>query len=75
MKIERSDLKLGLRTILMSQEQHVEEILEQHGMANCNPTKTPMENNIQLFILNKAKIDITEYQRCISSLMYLIICI
>ena len=43
-------------------------------MANCNPAKTPMENNIQLPILNKAKIDITEYQRCIGSLMYLIIC-
>jgi len=74
MKIERSDMRLALRTISISQKQYVEEILEQHEMTNCNPTKTPMENNIQLPILNEAKIDITEYQRCISSLMYLMIC-
>jgi len=43
-------------------------------MANCNPAKTPMENNIQLSILNEAEIDIMEYQRCIGSLMYLMIC-
>ena len=74
MKVERSDIRLALRTISMSQEQYVEEILERHGMANCNSAKTPMENNIQLPILNEAEIDITEYQRCIGSLMYLMIC-
>ena len=74
MKIERSDMRLGLRTISMSQEQYVEEILEHHGMANCNPARTPMGNDIQLPVLNKAEVDITEYQRCIGSLMYLMIC-
>jgi len=74
MKVERLDMRLALRTISMSQEQYVEEILERHGMANCNPVKTPMENDIQLPILNEAEVDITEYQRCIGSLMYLMIC-
>jgi len=74
MKIERSDLRLGSRTISMSQQQYVEEILERHGMANCNPAKTPMGNDIQLPILNEPEVDITEYQRCIGSLMYLMIC-
>jgi len=74
MKVERSDMRLALRTISMSQEQYVEEILERHGMANCNPVKTPIENDIQLPILNEAEVDITEYQRCIGSLMYLMIC-
>ena len=74
MKIERSDMRLGLRTISMSQEQYVEKILERHGMANCNPTRTPMGNDIQLPVLNEAEVDITEYQRCIGSLMYLMIC-
>ena len=74
MKIEKSDMRLDLRTISMSQEQYVEEILERHGMANCNPERTPMGNDIQLPVLNKAEVDITEYQRCIGSLMYLMIC-
>jgi len=74
MKIERSDMRLSLRTISMSQEQYVEEILEQHRMASCNPAKTPMRNNVQLPILNEAKVDITKYQRCIGSLIYLMIC-
>ena len=43
-------------------------------MANCNAAKTPMGNDIQLLILNEAEVDITEYQRCIGSLMYLMIC-
>ena len=72
-KIERLDMRLGLKMISMSQEQYMEEIFEQHGMASCNPAKTPMGNNIQLLVLNEAEVDITEYQRCIGSLMYLMI--
>jgi len=43
-------------------------------MADCKPAKTPMAANLQLPILTEAEIDITEYQRCIGSLMYLMIC-
>ena len=74
MRIERSESRLGVRTLSLSQEQYVEEVLERHGMADCNPVKTPMEKNIQLPVLKEAEVDITEYQRCIGSLMYLMVC-
>ena len=61
-------------TLIISQEQYIETILEQHGMADCKPAKTPMAANLQLPTLTEAEIDITEYQRCIGSLMYLMIC-
>ena len=74
MKIERTDMDDGMRKLTISQEQYIETILEQHGMADCKPAKTLMAANLQLPTLTEAKIDITEYQRCIGSLMYLIIC-
>ena len=39
-------------------------------MANCKPAATPMEANLKLEKLEAAEVDITEYQRLISSLMY-----
>jgi len=45
-KIKKLDMRLGLRTISMSQQQYVEEILERHRMTNCNPAKTPIGNDI-----------------------------
>jgi len=74
MKIERSDMNLESRTLSISQEQYVEAILERHGMANCNPARTPMGNGMQLPNLTEPEVDITEYQRCIGSLMYLMVC-
>jgi len=73
MKIERSDMRLEVRTLLILQEQYVEAILEWYGMTNSNPVKTPMIANLQLPSLTEAKIDIMEYQRCISSLVYLMV--
>ena len=64
----------GMRKLTISQEQYIKTILEQHGMADCKPAKTPMAANLQLPMLTEAKIDITEYQRYIGSLMYLMIC-
>jgi len=43
-------------------------------MADCKPAKTPMAANQQLPTLTEAEVDITDYQRCIGSLMYLMIC-
>jgi len=60
-KIERSEMRLGVRTMSISQEQYVEEILEQHGIANCNPARTPMGNNLQLPVLQEGEVDVTEY--------------
>jgi len=73
-RIKRSEPRLGVRIVSLSQEQYVEEILEQYGMADCNPVKTPMEKNIQLPVLKETEVNITEYQRCIGSLMYLMVC-
>ena len=42
-------------------------------MADCKLEKTPIAANLQLPTLTEAEIDITEYQRCIGSLMYLMI--
>jgi len=42
-------------------------------MADCKPTKTSMVANQQLPMLTEAEVNITDYQRCIGSLMYLII--
>jgi len=74
MKIEKTGRSLEVWKLLISQEQYVEIILERHGMARCNPVKTPMEINIQLPVLTKTKVNMTEYQRCIGSLMYLMVC-
>ena len=61
MKIERTDIDDGMRKLTISQEQYIETILEQHGMADCKLAKTPMAANLQLPMLTEAKIDITEY--------------
>ena len=74
MKIERTERSSEVWKLLISQEHYVKTILEQHGMARCNPVKTPMTINIQLPVLTKAEVDVTEYQGCIGSLMYLIMC-
>ena len=63
-----------MRKLTISQEQYIETILEQHGMADCKSAKTPMATNLQLPTLIEAKIDIIDYQRYIESLMYLIVC-
>jgi len=74
MKIKRTDMDNRMRKLTISQEQYIETILEWHGMADCKLAKTPMVANLQLPMLIEAEINITEYQRCIGSLMYLMIC-
>ena len=74
MKIKRTDIDNRMRKLTISQEQYIETILEWHSMADCKPEKTLMAANLQLPTLTEAEIDIIEYQRCIGSLMYLMIC-
>jgi len=74
MKIQRTDIDNGIRKLTISQEQYIETILEWHSITDCKLAKTPMTANLQLPMLIEAKIDIIEYQRCIRSLMYLMIC-
>ena len=73
MKIERTEMNRNIRKLTISQEQYVETILEWHSMADCKPTKTPMVANQQLPTLTETEVDITDYQRCIGSLIYLMI--
>ena len=74
MKIERLDMRLGVRTLSISQEQYILAILKWHGMTNSNPVKAPMIANLQLPSLIEAEINIMEYQKCTGSLMYLMVC-
>ena len=74
MRIERSKDKDGLRTLSISQAQYIESILERHGIMDSNPVKTSMMNNLQLPLLTQPEVDVTEYQRSIGSLMYLMVC-
>ena len=74
MKIERLDMRLGVRTLSISQEQYILAILKWHRMTNSNPVKAPMIANLQLPSLIEAEINIMEYQKCTGSLMYLMVC-
>jgi len=74
MKIKRTDMDRDVRKLTISQEQYVEMILEQHGIADCKLAKTPMAANQQLPMLTEAEVNITDYQRCIGSLIQLAYC-
>ena len=52
----------------------METILERHGMADCKQAKAPVAADQQLPTLTEAEVDIMDYQRCIGSLMYPMIC-
>jgi len=43
-------------------------------MADCKQAKAPVAADQQLPTLTEAEVDITDYQRCIGSLMYPMIC-
>ena len=55
---------------ILSQSQYIKKILEHHGMANSRPIKTPMDPNTTLPSLAVPKIDVTEYQQYVGSLMH-----
>jgi len=65
------DILNGITTL--SQSQYIEEILERHRMANSQPTKIPMDPNMTLPSLAAPKINVTEYQQCVGSLMHTIV--
>ena len=61
------------RTIGLLQHRYIQDILEQHGMADCRPVSTPMVPNLTLEKLKEPEIDATTYQSAIGSLMYVMI--
>jgi len=74
MKIDRLGRNSGTKKLSICQKQYAKTILEQHGMSKYNPARTLMVTNTQLPVLTEPEVDITEYQRCIRSLMYLMVC-
>ena len=62
------DILNGITTL--SQSQYIKEILEHHGMTDSRPIKMPMDPNTTLPSLAMPKINVTEYQQCVGSLMY-----
>ena len=70
MEVERDR---AARTISISQRQHIENVLEQHGMSSCRPVSTPIAANLHLPKLSLAEIDARKYQSALGSLMYLML--
>ena len=54
----------------LSQSQYIKEILKCHRMANSWPIKILIDPNTTLSSLSAPKINITEYQQCVGSLMH-----
>ena len=54
----------------LSQSQYIKEILKCHRMADSWPIKTSIDPNTTLSSLAAPKINITEYQQCVGSLMH-----
>ena len=59
--------------IIISQGTYTMKILEAAGLANCNPSVTPMESRLKLskFSVDSA-VDTTEYRRIVGTLRYLV---
>ncbi|GKD41657.1 retrovirus-related pol polyprotein from transposon TNT 1-94, partial [Tanacetum coccineum] len=55
--------------IFLNQSNYVLEILKKHGMENCDPIGTPMENKHKLDLdMNGTPVDATKYRSMIGSL-------
>ncbi|KAI3435142.1 RRM domain-containing protein [Psidium guajava] len=63
----------GGNRITLKQSAYAKKVLDQFGMAECNPTKFPMEQKAQLHKDPEGEpVDITEYRRIIGCLRYLL---
>ena len=70
---------LGMRVtkhkdgITLDQETYIKQILETFGMQDCNPSKTPAENNLKLEIAkgDSARANQFEYRSLVGSLIFL----
>jgi hypothetical protein len=59
--------------ITLCQAHYAKRILEMAGMQDCNPAHTPMEERLKLSRdSTAAEVDVTQYQRIIESLRYLV---
>lgn len=62
--------------IRVSQNKHIMGLLKEMGMVHCRTAATPLEANYQVSCENESckRVDVTEYQSVIGSLMYIALC-
>ena len=66
---------LAKRTLWMHQATYIKVLLEDHGMSNCNPVRTPMDNSRSFLADTPVLLDRRqEYQTIIGKLLFLSIC-
>lgn len=65
------DRKAGV--LQLSQQAHVEKVVEKFGLAECNPAKSPMEKGLQL--QREGKPTDQPYRELLGSLMYIMLCV
>jgi Reverse transcriptase (RNA-dependent DNA polymerase) len=58
-------------TIVLSQQQYAEDVLQKFGKADVRPISTPALTNEHLIKLDSPEIDAKSYQRAVRALMYL----
>ncbi|XP_046869437.1 uncharacterized mitochondrial protein AtMg00810-like [Drosophila willistoni] len=74
LEIQRDGDKGAIR---LSQSMHIRSLMKELGMEICRTVSTPLEANFQVKCDNKSsvkRIDATEYQSVIGSLMYIALC-
>ena len=63
------------RKVFLSQEAYVDKVLDRHGMTDCKPVATPMEEGAREFLVpNKEQataVEIQEYQKLLGEIGYL----
>lgn len=70
-KIERNHLK---RTMTLSQEHYIDNLLKKFRMENCKTSNTPMEHNLKLSNTIGEELTSKPYKTLIGCLMYLMLC-
>eukprot|EP00253_Pinus_taeda_P017144 PITA_17144 len=61
-----------LKSIFLSQNNYIGDLLNRFGMNECNPLTTPMEQNLKLTSIEQKKLeDATKYRQLVGSLNYL----
>lgn len=70
----------ALRTITITQQRYITDVLERFDMVNAKPARTPMDEHKQLIINNEThskddirSVDQTQYLQAVGSLMYLMV--
>lgn len=60
------------RTIKLSLSRYCDKVLGLMNMEKANPVSTPMTPNIKLVPADESTVDVTLYQRCIGSFMFMV---